>query len=76
MASGPAVPDAPGPGPADDPPAGTDGGAAQCPCVPGLVSVILPVYNQADLLGDSIESVLDQTYADFELIVVNDGSDG
>ncbi len=55
-------------------PAGTDGGAAQCPCVPGLVSVVLPVYNQADLLGESIESVLSQTYADFELIVINDGS--
>jgi glycosyltransferase involved in cell wall biosynthesis len=50
------------------------GGPVQCPCVPGLVSVVLPVYNQADLLTDSIESVLDQTYGDLELIVVNDGS--
>ncbi len=51
-----------------------DGAAARCPGVPGLVSVVLPVYNQADLLGDSIESVLAQSYTDFELIVVNDGS--
>ncbi len=51
-----------------------DGTAARCPGVPGLVSVILPVYNQADLLGESIESVLAQSHADFELIVVNDGS--
>lgn len=51
-----------------------DGAAARCPGVTGLVSVVLPVYNQADLLGDSIESVLAQSYTDFELIVVNDGS--
>ncbi|HZN69355.1 MAG TPA: methyltransferase domain-containing protein, partial [Tepidisphaeraceae bacterium] len=42
--------------------------------VPGLVSVVLPVYNQAGLLRESIESVLAQTYPHFELIVVNDGS--
>ncbi|MHB1556758.1 MAG: glycosyltransferase [Isosphaeraceae bacterium] len=51
-----------------------EGAAARCPGVPGLVSVVLPVYNQADLLGDSIESVLAQSYTDFELIVINDGS--
>jgi GT2 family glycosyltransferase len=38
------------------------------------VSVILPVYNQAEYLAEAVESVLDQSYRDFELIIVNDGS--
>jgi glycosyltransferase involved in cell wall biosynthesis len=42
--------------------------------VPGLVSVVLPVYNQASLLGDAIASVLAQTYTNLELIVLSDGS--
>ena len=38
------------------------------------ISVILPVYNSQDYITKSIESVLSQTFADFELIIVNDGS--
>jgi glycosyltransferase involved in cell wall biosynthesis len=39
------------------------------------VTVILPTYNRAQTLGRAIESVLNQTFFDFELIVVDDGSE-
>ena len=39
-----------------------------------LVSVIIPTYAGMDHLGDAIQSVLDQTYRNLELIVVNDVS--
>ena len=38
------------------------------------VSVIIPTYNRADFLKEAIESVFAQTFCDFELIVVDDGS--
>ena len=37
-------------------------------------SVIIPTYNRANLIGFSIESVLNQTFSNWELVVVDDGS--
>lgn len=39
------------------------------------VSIVIPVYNGANFLRESIESALSQTYTNIEIIVVNDGSD-
>lgn len=38
------------------------------------VSVLLPAYNRANYISQAIQSILDQTYGDFEIIVVDDGS--
>ena len=38
------------------------------------ISIILPVFNDENLIEKSINSILNQTYQNFELIVINDGS--
>jgi glycosyltransferase involved in cell wall biosynthesis len=40
----------------------------------GLVSVMMPAYNAGRYIGEAIESVLAQTFSNWELLVVNDGS--
>lgn len=38
------------------------------------ISVLMPAYNAANFIGDAISSVLNQSFKEFELIVINDGS--
>ena len=45
-----------------------------CPFKKDMVSIILPVYNGEEMVEKSIESILSQTYTNFELIMINDGS--
>lgn len=39
-----------------------------------LVSIIIPVYNGENFIADCLNSILEQTYHDYEIIVINDGS--
>ena len=39
-----------------------------------MLSIIVPVYNTSKFIPQCVESILNQTYKDFEIILVNDGS--
>jgi len=39
-----------------------------------LISIIVPAYNSADYIGQAIESILNQNYKNFELLIIDDGS--
>ena len=48
--------------------------APLCPAKPGLVSVLMPVRNAERYVREALSSVIAQTYADIEIIIVDDGS--
>lgn len=45
------------------------------PVSPGLVSTIIPAYNRLPLLQEAVASVLVQTYRNFEILLIDDGSE-
>lgn len=38
------------------------------------VTVLMPAYNAGNFIAEAIQSVLNQTFRDFELLIINDGS--
>lgn len=40
-----------------------------------MVSIIIPTYNRANLIGETLDSIIAQTYENWECVVVDDGSD-
>lgn len=39
-----------------------------------LISVVMPVFNAADFLVEAVESILHQSYTNFEFIIIDDAS--
>ena len=38
------------------------------------ISVVIPLYNKGFIISETLESLLAQTFTDFEIVIVNDGS--
>jgi glycosyltransferase involved in cell wall biosynthesis len=53
---------------------GHDLSAVRCPSQPGLISIVLPVHDGGAWLAEAIDSVVAQHHAEWELIIVDDGS--
>ncbi|MDR0232182.1 MAG: glycosyltransferase [Dysgonamonadaceae bacterium] len=43
-------------------------------CIPPVITVLAPAYNAEEYISEAIKSVLNQTFTDFELLIINDGS--
>jgi glycosyltransferase involved in cell wall biosynthesis len=39
-----------------------------------LISVLMPTYNRAHMIGKAIKSLLEQTYSNLQIVIVDDGS--
>ena len=39
-----------------------------------MISVVIPLYNKENLIANTLQTVFDQTFRDFEIVIVNDGS--
>ena len=44
------------------------------PSAKPLISVVMPVYNTLPFLDDSVNSILTQTFSDFEFVILDDAS--
>ena len=39
-----------------------------------MISVLLPAYNEEEFIAEAVQSILDQSHIDFELIIINNAS--